>query len=309
MRLHHVAMGTVIATLGLMVVGSLVHGTGSSLACPDWPLCNGTAFPRMTGGVEFEHTHRLFAAGVMILAVVLLVGAWRSEDRLARRLATAAVALVGVQATLGGLTVLLRLPPAVSIAHLATSMSFLSVVALLAVRLIPGRVSSPRPGVSRLRTWIGAAALLVFAQIVLGGVVRHLGAALACPDMPLCSATSWPSGVPQWVHMAHRTLGVIAALATLAACGIAASRAESRATRLVTAAPTVLILVQVALGIGLVLTGAPLWLVTVHHATGATTLASLVFAWASFQRAAASGHDGRHPHAPPPEGSALWTSP
>ncbi len=294
MRLHHVAMGTVAGTFGLMVIGSLVHGTGSSLACPDWPLCHGTAFPQMIGGVRFEHTHRLVAAGVITLALVLLVGAWRSDDRLARALATGAFALVGVQATLGGLTVLLRLPPAISLAHLATSMSFLSVIVLLAVRLKPADATEPGPGGRRMRRWIGAATLVVFVQIVLGGIVRHLGAALACPSMPLCSGTAWPSDVAQWVHMAHRTLGAVASLATLAICGIAARRVGPGRIRLVAAMPAVLIVVQVALGIGLVLTGAPLWLITVHHATGALTLASLVLAWATFGGRIA-GSPGRAP--------------
>jgi heme A synthase len=304
-RLHHVATGTVAGTLGLMIIGSLVHGTGSSLACPDWPLCHGTAFPQMTGGVEFEHTHRLVAAAVIALSMVLLVGAWRTEDRPARGLATAAFALVGVQATLGGLTVLLQLPPAVSIAHLATSMSFLSMVVLLAVRLTPVDATEAHPGVRPVRGWMGAAGVFVFVQIVLGGVVRHLGAALACPSVPLCCGLAWPSDVAQWVHMAHRMLGAIAAVATLAASGIAVSRKGRRGKRLVATLPAVLVVVQVALGIGLVLTGAPLWLITLHHATGAMTLASLVLAWATMD----GRPDFRHPHDLPPSRVAVWISP
>jgi heme A synthase len=296
-RPHHIAIATVATTLGLMIVGSLVHGTGSSLACPDWPLCHGTAFPEMTGGVRFEHTHRLVAAGVVSLAAVLLVCAWRTEDRVARALATCAFALVGIQATLGGLTVLLRLPPAVSIAHLATSMSFLSVVVLLAARMTPAGSMGVRrpdrregadadtdgvdPPATGVRPWIGVAALLVFAQIVLGGVVRHTGAALACPDMPLCSGLAWPSARAQWVHMTHRMLGAVAAVATIAGCAVALRRTNRRRSRVVAILPAFAIAAQVALGIALVSTGAPLWLVTLHHATGATTLASLVLAWAT----------------------------
>lgn len=279
-RLHHIAIGTVGATLVLMVIGSLVHGTGSSLACPDWPLCHGTAFPSMTGGVQFEHTHRLVAAGVVTLAAVLLIGAWHAEDRVARGLATAAFALVGVQATLGALTVLLRLPPAISIAHLATSMSFLSVVVLLAARLTSAGTTGAEARVGGRGRWIGIATLLVFLQIVLGGVVRHLGAALACPGMPLCSGTTWPSGGAQWVHMAHRTIGVVAGLSALAACGVEMRRVRRKA-RIVVALPALLVVVQITLGIALVLDGAPLWLITLHHATGAMTLAALVLAWAT----------------------------
>jgi hypothetical protein len=46
---------TVIWTLLLLYLGSVVHATESSLACPDWPTCNGTMFPEMSGGIFWEH--------------------------------------------------------------------------------------------------------------------------------------------------------------------------------------------------------------------------------------------------------------
>ena len=59
-------------TLALVCLGGVVHNTGSSLACPDWPLCNGSAFPRMAGAVLIEHGHRLTALAVT-------VGTWDVE--------------------------------------------------------------------------------------------------------------------------------------------------------------------------------------------------------------------------------------
>ena len=50
---------TTVWTLGLLFLGSVVHATESSLACPDWPTCYGTMVPEMTGGVFWEHLHRL----------------------------------------------------------------------------------------------------------------------------------------------------------------------------------------------------------------------------------------------------------
>jgi heme A synthase len=58
------AIATAVATFLLLLIGGLVNPTGSSLACPDWPLCHGSAFPEMTGGVFFEHSHRLAATTV-----------------------------------------------------------------------------------------------------------------------------------------------------------------------------------------------------------------------------------------------------
>jgi len=50
---RYLAAGTACLTWLLILVGGIVHGTGSSLACPDWPTCYGSFFPEMTGGVFF----------------------------------------------------------------------------------------------------------------------------------------------------------------------------------------------------------------------------------------------------------------
>src|SRR5207248_11298055 len=112
---HRFAVATAVATYLLILIGGLVHGTGSSLACPDWPTCYGTFMPRMEGGVLVEHSHRL-AAGTVVILTLVLAGAltWAGRrDAVARRLRPfgwLAVGLVFAQALLGGITVLLRLP-------------------------------------------------------------------------------------------------------------------------------------------------------------------------------------------------------
>ena len=60
------------ATFILIFVGGLVTSTGSALAVPDWPLSFGKFFPRMEGGVLYEHGHRMAAGTVTILTLVLM---------------------------------------------------------------------------------------------------------------------------------------------------------------------------------------------------------------------------------------------
>jgi heme A synthase len=276
MRIHHHAIVAIIATLILMTMGSLVHGTGSSLACPDWPLCHGTFFPAMIHGVEFEHTHRLIAAGVVALTALLLVRTWR-RGTTARGLLVAACLLVVVQAVLGGLTVIYRLPPAISIAHLATSMAFLSVLVVAAVRLSP----LASGGAGKGRPALGVAAAVVYAQIVLGAVVRHEGAALACLGVPLCNGEVWPVASLSQLHMAHRALGAMAFVLVCVASVRASRHASTPNRRAIARLPMVAALVQVSLGAAVVLGYAPLDLVTLHHLGGALLLGSLVLAWAA----------------------------
>src|SRR6185369_16641465 len=131
MLVHGFAIATAIATYLLILIGGLVHGTGSSLACPDWPTCYGTMLPKMEGGVAVEHSHRLAAGAVVILTLALAItltlarqGGAERRRRTLRNVAWLAMTLVVVQALLGGITVILRLPTPVSTLHTATSLLF-----------------------------------------------------------------------------------------------------------------------------------------------------------------------------------------
>ena len=55
----------VVAILGALfayatiVVGGTVRGMGAGLACPDWPLCNGSVVPDLTDGNVLERVQAL----------------------------------------------------------------------------------------------------------------------------------------------------------------------------------------------------------------------------------------------------------
>src|SRR5204863_7030538 len=123
--IHRLAVVTAGATLMLLFVGGLVTSTGSALAVPDWPLSFGQVFPPMAGGVLFEHGHRLVATLVGCLTLVLALWIAIAEPRPAVR-ASGLVALFAVvlQGVLGGVTVLYRLPLAVSVTHACLAQTF-----------------------------------------------------------------------------------------------------------------------------------------------------------------------------------------
>jgi heme A synthase len=275
MREYRFAVATAVATFVLLVIGGMVHPTGSSLACPDWPLCNGMVFPPMRGGILYEHGHRLAALAVTFLTVALAVLVFRfRRERSLRLMAAGAVLLVGVQASLGALTVVFRLPLLVSASHLATSMAFFSLVILLAHRLRPegARVAPAARGL------VGLAAAATYLQIVLGAFVRHTGSALACgTDVLLCEGRLWPAWGPAQLHMAHRLAGyLVAALVVVAAARtLAVARAGPQRRRLALLAP-VLVVVQVGLGLLTVASYVSLPVVSLHLAGGAGLLATLL---------------------------------
>ncbi len=275
---YRLARATAAATFALLVVGGMVHATGSSLACPDWPLCYGQFFPSMEGGVLFEHGHRLVALCVAVLTVTLAVVTWRRRTETAVRAgALAAVGLVLFQASLGALTVIWKLPLVVSSGHLATSMAFFSLLVWLTWRLAPASGPAQAPAApSSVRLVAGAAAIAVYLQIVLGALVRHTGSGLACgTDVVLCQGRLWPLGGPAELVTLHRAAGVaVAVLVTVA--GLAAVRSgPPRARRAALVAP-ILVVVQVLLGAWTVWSLIAVPVVSLHLAAGALLLADTV---------------------------------
>jgi heme o synthase len=283
MLVYRFAVATAVATYLLILIGGLVHGTGSSLACPDWPTCYGTFMPKMEGGVLFEHSHRIAAGTVVILTLALAALLTASRDPAARRLRPfgwLAVGLVIAQALLGGITVLLRLPTPISTAHTATSLLFFLTVLYIAVRarppaLVPATAPAAAPPVvARLAL---VATVAVYFQMVLGGLVRHSGAALACTDVPLCRGSLWPDAHPTVLIQAlHRLNAVAVAVLVLASAVVTLRRASRPSLRFLAVLAPILVGLQIWLGLRSVLSFLDLATVESHLAVATALLAVLV---------------------------------
>jgi heme a synthase len=222
LALHRFAMVCAAATFVLIFVGGLVTSTGSALAVPDWPLAFGKLIPPLTGGVRFEWGHRLVAGAVSILTLILaLWTGWREPRRWVRITAFAAFGLVGLQAVLGGLTVLMLLPLALAVAHAAIAQAFFCLMITIVLFTSPSFSSilenidvgsqHKRPA---LGTLAAATTLAAYVQILIGALMRHLGAGLAIPDFP----TSYGRLVPPFysfavdINFAHRCGALVVTL-------------------------------------------------------------------------------------------------
>ena len=241
-------------TLALLYLGSYVHATGASLACPDWPTCFGTMMPEMTGGVFWEHLHRLWAGALVIFftIAVILIRRAHPERIFLFRLGLAGIGLLIVQSVLGGITVLLLLPDAVSTSHLALAFLFLALVTTMLVLARQDR--DGYRGEEAGRRLVRRAGLvvsgLVFAQSVVGALVRHTDAGMACPDVPLCLGRVIPPlEYPSvQLHFLHRVLGVIVAAVALRYAWVVLSRTSVGAPRGMAAALGAAAALQVLLG-------------------------------------------------------------
>ncbi|MGH7681460.1 MAG: COX15/CtaA family protein [Candidatus Eiseniibacteriota bacterium] len=119
-RFAHLAAGTVFLQSGL---GAWVSSSGASLACPDFPTCQGKWLPPMTGLVGIHYAHRLGAYAIVLLVLGLLVAAAPAKlPPRARWPLRVSGILLAVQVLLGIGNVVLRVPLPVSAAHLGTAL-------------------------------------------------------------------------------------------------------------------------------------------------------------------------------------------
>jgi cytochrome c oxidase assembly protein subunit 15 len=282
--LHRYAVLVACATAALVFAGGLVTSTGSGLSVPDWPLSFGQVMPVMRGGVLFEHGHRMLATTVGLLTIGLLVWLVRSETRdWVRRLGVAALGLVVLQGVLGGLTVLLKLPLAVSVAHAGTAELFLCLTASIAVVTSRGWIEAPAAvadrGAPPPRALATGAAAVVCGPILLGALVRHSGAGLAIPDFPLAFGRLVPPLESRLVayHFAHR-VGALAASACLAWLVVRVLRdhGDVAALRRPALLLVVLLAFQILLGALTVWSRRAVIPTTLHLLTGALILVTTV---------------------------------
>ena len=195
------------STLVLIFVGSLVTSTGSGLAVPDWPLSYGTLFPPLVGGILYEHSHRMVAAGVGLLVVAqALVFTWREPRRWLRVLAWVAVGAILVQGGLGGLTVLFLLPTPISVTHAVLAQSlFLLLLGIAYAQSREWRRRAAGPPGPPLRAAVALLPAVMFVQLMLGALMRHTESGLAIPDFPLMGGQVIPRFDERMLHAINAT--------------------------------------------------------------------------------------------------------
>jgi len=210
------AVTTLIATVGLIVLGSAVRVTDSGMGCKGWPLCSGSVGPISKFHPLMEQSHRFLASLVTMLIIALALSVWRAGDsaRHLRMPAWASVGVIAVQIVLGAVTVLTANAPYTVALHLLTATIFLGVVSVVAVAsFIPSNRSwSLWHGPGRF-AWATVVAL--YAVVISGSVVVNAGAQAACKSWPVCITSPMATGL-LIVQMAHRSIVLIGSVLVVA---------------------------------------------------------------------------------------------
>ncbi|MFM9956514.1 MAG: COX15/CtaA family protein [Phycisphaerales bacterium] len=309
----------VAAAVPVIFSGGLVTSTRAGLAVPDWPNSFGSnmfLFPlsKMTGGIYYEHAHRLFGSLIGLTTLTLLVFTLRCDRRVLAKAAVIAVfVLVCVQGLLGGIGVtaanahapttaeaLAALPsPADVPADYATRTDTGTSRGMRMVHGILGQVTfaalcgvaaglsrswrreddSPLPRSGALRFFTSAMLVTLVMQLGLGAAARHF----------------------EHTHAVYAHLGfaVFALTATAFAAFSAMKHNQRRAMKSLAHGMIHSTVLQVALGFAALLLVLPydgkaregwaLVIATVHQMNGAALLGMAGALWAWSRRVTAAG--------------------
>ncbi|HEY3321899.1 MAG TPA: COX15/CtaA family protein [Planctomycetota bacterium] len=181
------------ATFLLIFVGGLVTSFSAGLQVPDWPNSFGYLmffYPisKMSGGIYYEHSHRLLGTLVGLTTLVLVVRTlWSASPRWLKLFSVVALLLVITQGVLGGLRVIGHFTLSTSREQMAPSTT-LAIVHGITAQLFfsllvawtafssrawqqPTQYSSRRTRSDRI-LHVALVALLVL-QLISGAIVRH----------------------------------------------------------------------------------------------------------------------------------------
>lgn len=118
-------LGYVTAALSLVIIltGALVRGSGATLACVDWPLCNGQLLPFSQGQLATIHMLHRFAVAALGISLLLLVWQVRQnrQDQRLRMIAVLTLVAYFAQAAIGALFVLSAAAPLWGAAHVGVA--------------------------------------------------------------------------------------------------------------------------------------------------------------------------------------------
>ncbi len=242
------------------------------------------------------------AIGFALVALVVWVCRQPEPRRWVRWLAATVLIAVCVQGVIGGMRVdLINLPLAMVHGCFAQATFCLMVVTAAvtgrAWRKLPAEAVVPT---GRLYALACLMVAVVLAQLIVAAVMRHLGAGLAIPDLPLAyghplppmnaaqleaanHARVWNLGLPRvslgqvWLHFAHRMGAVVVSLVTIAlVSAVLTTHRHQRSLVNPAIALLVLLVTQVTLGVFTVLERKPADVASSHVACGALVLGTAV---------------------------------
>ncbi len=191
---HRLAIASLVSQIGIIVTGGAVRLTASGLGCDNWPNCMpGTMTPVPESGIHglIEFGNRLLTFVLVAIAIATIASVWKARKQFPSIFwrSLGLLAIIPVQAVIGGITVWTKLNPWVVSLHFLASAALVCMATLLVNRT--GLASNPQPGgitggpvAPTLRTLGWAIWVLSAAAVVLGTIVTGTGPHAGDPQAP-----------------------------------------------------------------------------------------------------------------------------
>ncbi len=226
-----------------------------------------------------EFTHRVIGGVTSLFLVVLSYRRFRDYTGCVKLVPVITLLLLLAQIVLGGIVVLLELPVDLTTYHFANAIVIFALT--LYISFYDGNKRKPRFSIGGYKGVFFFLGILVFAQAVLGAYVRHSGSGLACPDFPTCLGYWIPPELSGIIlnHYVHRLLAYVI---TLTVFILLLSSYMSKGLRLFRKELWILlclIALQIALGVGVVLTKLSFAVTALHLAIALLILTLLLYTW------------------------------
>lgn len=264
-------------------------------AFPDAPIDTQKAWNEMI------HRYAAGILGFLVLAIAIIAVRRRLRsptNHQPYKLPILLLIIICWQAALGMWTVTMMLQPVIVMLHLLGGFTTFSLLYLLHLREKPYHVPGGDPGLRDLKPLAMFSMLVVVGQIALGGWVAANYAALACTELPICEgpwvqrldfagafslpkAANYEFGVHSYaermtMHVMHR-LGAVITTIVLGFLLVKLWRnAQSGLFKQTALVITLLLVVQLVLGVSNVVFSLPLAVAVAHNAVGALLLIALV---------------------------------
>lgn len=263
----------------LLVWGNLVAGLKAGLACPDWPLCHGQVVPPFRWDIYVEFIHRVIGGVTSVFIIILCYQRFKAYLGAVKIVPLLVVILLLLQIVLGGIVVLLELPVDLTTFHFANAIVIFALVVYMV--FYDGIGNKPSFNIKGYKGVFFFLSLLIFVQAVLGAYVRHSSSGLACPDFPTCLGYWIPPQISGIVlnHFAHRGLAYAIALIVLILLVASYSSSSLKKYRNKLYILIGLIVLQILLGAGVVLTKLNFAVIALHLFIALLIFTTALYAW------------------------------
>ena len=248
-----------------------------------------------------EMIHRYFAGALGLLILAIAIISYRS-----RHLGTPLflpfflLGIVTFQAALGMWTVTMKLMPIVVMGHLLGGFTTLCLLFLLYLRLSDYRVPEGDFAVKKYAKFASIGVLILTLQIALGGWTSSNYAALVCTELPICQQPwvenltfedSFDAIPPKrdtyeyghldhyervTIHVMHRIGAIITAAYLLWLAIRILMRSQSQLIRQTSVLLTLVLAIQVALGVSNIVLSLPLAIAVSHNIVAACLMMVLI---------------------------------